>query len=481
MAWVNYKINSWLLITQENCLFKAGVSYVLEPRITKLLAFLAQHQGIVYNRDELIENVWDGAIVSDQVVTQSIFELRKILKKMGEECWIITIPKRGYKLDVDVQQIYVDPNTGFKLEEFHSSHEYSPEEEVLSPFPAAPMTRALTSNTIKETNPIVNNKGSTNTTKWTHWVFDITMIALLAITIISISYTSNNQQTIRPNLNPTLINIDYPKAFSSPIIRSIAQIIQTELYRNTFYISHLEHYNNAGKTLYLYITKNGDLSIKLYNNIEKNILLQKSYSLDKNLLSKSINSAVSDFIEELNYKNTLLHKTAIISDNQQLESYLQLPSLWTKENKPQILYLKRLNKLINKYPNNAYLLAQRYLSYAIILTLDSKDTYMPKLMKYGRELEKQTNNQSQFISSEVYDALALNMLYQGNVEQAQYYLVMAQSQSVQNTALRYILLGKVAELSNKHSLAQEYYNMAQYLDPSPTNKNLVKNLVYLSK
>ncbi|OBU45040.1 hypothetical protein AYY27_14275 [Photobacterium damselae] len=83
MAWVNYKINSWLLITKENCLFKAGVSYVLEPRITKLLAFLAQHQGIVYNRDELIENVWDGAIVSDQVVTQSIFELRKILKKNG--------------------------------------------------------------------------------------------------------------------------------------------------------------------------------------------------------------------------------------------------------------------------------------------------------------------------------------------------------------------------------------------------------------
>ncbi|WP_217693933.1 hypothetical protein, partial [Neptunomonas phycophila] len=68
------------------------------------------------------------------------------------------------------------------------------------------------------------------------------MITLLAITIISISYTNNNQQTIRPNLNPTLINIDYPKAFSSPIIHSIAQIIQTELYRNTFYISHIEHY-----------------------------------------------------------------------------------------------------------------------------------------------------------------------------------------------------------------------------------------------
>ncbi|KJG11937.1 hypothetical protein UB38_18390 [Photobacterium iliopiscarium] len=83
MAWVNYKINNWLLITTENCLYKSGKNYILEPRITKLLAFLAQHQGIVFTRDELIENVWDGAVVSEQVVTQSIFELRKTLKKNG--------------------------------------------------------------------------------------------------------------------------------------------------------------------------------------------------------------------------------------------------------------------------------------------------------------------------------------------------------------------------------------------------------------
>lgn len=83
MAWVNYKINNWLLITTENCLYKSGKNYIIEPRITKLLAFLAKHQGIVFTRDELIENVWDGAVVSEQVVTQSIFELRKILKKNG--------------------------------------------------------------------------------------------------------------------------------------------------------------------------------------------------------------------------------------------------------------------------------------------------------------------------------------------------------------------------------------------------------------
>ncbi|KJF96587.1 hypothetical protein UB39_01300 [Photobacterium angustum] len=82
MAWRNFKINDCLLITTENSLKKSGKTYILEPRITKLLSFLAQNQGIVFTRDELIDEVWDGAVVSDQVVTQSIFELRKILKKV---------------------------------------------------------------------------------------------------------------------------------------------------------------------------------------------------------------------------------------------------------------------------------------------------------------------------------------------------------------------------------------------------------------
>ncbi len=59
----------------------------------------------------MINEVWNGSILTDQVITQAIFELRKILKaaerhSMGH---IITVPKRGYKLDVDVHKTILVP------------------------------------------------------------------------------------------------------------------------------------------------------------------------------------------------------------------------------------------------------------------------------------------------------------------------------------------------------------------------------------
>uniref|UniRef100_UPI00308097DD winged helix-turn-helix domain-containing protein n=1 Tax=Vibrio cholerae TaxID=666 RepID=UPI00308097DD len=34
-----------------------------EPRLINLLHFLAEHAGEVFGREELIQHVWDGAIV----------------------------------------------------------------------------------------------------------------------------------------------------------------------------------------------------------------------------------------------------------------------------------------------------------------------------------------------------------------------------------------------------------------------------------
>lgn len=73
--------------------------------------FFCQNPKIVFSRDELINEVWNGSILTDQVITQAIFELRKILKaaerhSMGH---IITVPKRGYKLDVDVHKTILVP------------------------------------------------------------------------------------------------------------------------------------------------------------------------------------------------------------------------------------------------------------------------------------------------------------------------------------------------------------------------------------
>ncbi len=81
----------------------------LPPRLIDTLLYFARHAGEVISRKELVENVWNRSVVTDQTVTQNIFELRKFLRggrdRLHAQEYILTIPKRGYQLVVDVQMI----------------------------------------------------------------------------------------------------------------------------------------------------------------------------------------------------------------------------------------------------------------------------------------------------------------------------------------------------------------------------------------
>ena len=478
MAWVNYKINNWLLITTENCLYKSGKNYILEPRITKLLAFLAQHQGIVFTRDELIENVWDGAVVSEQVVTQSIFELRKTLKKMDEDHWIITIPKRGYKLDIDVQQIYVDPNTGFKLEEFHSSHEHTNDTLIHASFPAGPMTRAF-NETSKETPSVTVN--NSNTIKWNHWFFDFCILTMLLITILFISWS--NEKVVLPIsvLNPRLIHIESPPQSADNQLSSIANIIKDSLFTSTNYISSFSTQPNAGKTLSLYVNQQHQLHIELFNNISQTIMLQKNIHIDRNNAYTVINSLLNELIQSLNYNHKSINNNLSFTNTNTLYNYLELPSAINNDGNANMHYIDSINKLIKSNPYNSYLLAKRYIAYSIMLTINNKETSMPILMNYGKALEKSITNNPLFLSSEIYNALALHNLYQGDLVESEHYLSLAALQSKQNTALGYILLGKISQLTHRTKQADEFYSMAMYLDPSKETLQLCEKLVFISQ
>ncbi|MCY9863823.1 winged helix-turn-helix domain-containing protein [Vibrio coralliirubri] len=108
---IQYSFDVWLFIPDEDKLIMNEEDVIIDNRLSKLLNFFCQNPKIVFSRDELINEVWNGSILTDQVITQAIFELRKILKaaerhSMGH---IITVPKRGYKLDVDVHKTILMP------------------------------------------------------------------------------------------------------------------------------------------------------------------------------------------------------------------------------------------------------------------------------------------------------------------------------------------------------------------------------------
>lgn len=108
---IQYSFDVWLFIPDEDKLIMNEEDVIIDNRLSKLLNFFCQNPKIVFSRDELINEVWNGSILTDQVITQAIFELRKILKSAERHSMghIITVPKRGYKLDVDVHKTILVP------------------------------------------------------------------------------------------------------------------------------------------------------------------------------------------------------------------------------------------------------------------------------------------------------------------------------------------------------------------------------------
>jgi transcriptional activator of cad operon len=71
----------------------------LEPRTADLLRLLAARSGEVLTKEELLAAVWRGVHVSDETLTNAVYELRKAL---GDDArsprYIQTLARRGYRL-----------------------------------------------------------------------------------------------------------------------------------------------------------------------------------------------------------------------------------------------------------------------------------------------------------------------------------------------------------------------------------------------
>ncbi len=73
---------------------------LLEPRVMQVLTALAQADGEVVSREELIERCWAGRLVSEDSINRCIVRLRKLGEAAGGAFVIETVPKIGYRLQV---------------------------------------------------------------------------------------------------------------------------------------------------------------------------------------------------------------------------------------------------------------------------------------------------------------------------------------------------------------------------------------------
>lgn len=105
-----FRVGDWDVHPLQGVIAQGSHRVHIEPKVMDVLVCLARHPGEVVTREMLLDDVWRGVVVTDDVVTRCISELRTVLRDTGRDRrFIRTIPKRGYSLLVPVEPLGSGP------------------------------------------------------------------------------------------------------------------------------------------------------------------------------------------------------------------------------------------------------------------------------------------------------------------------------------------------------------------------------------
>jgi TolB-like protein len=81
-----------------------GQPRAVEPQVFALLAFLVEHRDRLVSRDEILEKIWDGRVVSDSALSSRIKSVRKALGDDGKsQRFVRTVHGRGLRFVAPVE------------------------------------------------------------------------------------------------------------------------------------------------------------------------------------------------------------------------------------------------------------------------------------------------------------------------------------------------------------------------------------------
>jgi len=93
------QIGEWIADPDDDSLTRGTESARIEPRMMRLLVRLARTPGEVVSQDSLLDDVWQGVVVSPASVYQNVSQLRKALGDTETPpSYIETVARKGYRL-----------------------------------------------------------------------------------------------------------------------------------------------------------------------------------------------------------------------------------------------------------------------------------------------------------------------------------------------------------------------------------------------
>jgi DNA-binding winged helix-turn-helix (wHTH) protein len=106
-----------------------GQPVPIEPKVLDILMYLVANRDRIISKDELIDTVWGGRIVSDAAVTSRINLVRQAVGDSGRaQNTIQTIPKRGFRFVANLDE---SSAASFAPKDGHEAASVEPEASIL--------------------------------------------------------------------------------------------------------------------------------------------------------------------------------------------------------------------------------------------------------------------------------------------------------------------------------------------------------------
>ena len=107
---VTYKFGNFCLLPGDKQLLCEGATVPLAPKVFDTLVLLVESQGRLVEKDEFLQQVWQGSFVEEVALAHAISQLRKALRNGAEETdYIETVPKHGYRFTAPVEVFREEP------------------------------------------------------------------------------------------------------------------------------------------------------------------------------------------------------------------------------------------------------------------------------------------------------------------------------------------------------------------------------------
>jgi DNA-binding winged helix-turn-helix (wHTH) protein len=100
-----FRIGNWLVEPDQNRLVRGEHEAKIDTKAMGVLVCLVEHADDVVLKEHIFEAVWEDTFVTDEVLTNAVWELRRALGADAKSpSYIQTVPRKGYRVIAPVSR-----------------------------------------------------------------------------------------------------------------------------------------------------------------------------------------------------------------------------------------------------------------------------------------------------------------------------------------------------------------------------------------